>query len=202
MNKYILSLSHLIACTLIVSATASYASECTQLNHIVEKTYEHFTKRAVTWSTRFLKSTVTYDVLLVELKNHVSAFDHEVLPLLSTRTTHEETALTQQATLIVKEVRAMLHHLYGQLSKPDNYKNTIIFLNTMNRLQGTMATQLTGLENKLKAFKQTCSTHSSPEAQTLRTNILALEKVIAQFRKDNQNVGTTLLKRTSTLFKK
>lgn len=205
MNKYFAKLSPLFAYTLILSTSIAYASEYTHLNTVVQKAHDHFTKRAVVWSKRLLKGTSTYDVLLKELKSHVDAFNYEVASLVSPRNTNEKTtALFQQAQTITLGLKAMLDGLYAELSKSENYKTSAHFLGTMRKLQGTMSTQLTQLETKLKNFKQLCSSDTSAEAQELRTSIATLERSIANFKQENQNqnMSMMLLARTSTLFKK
>jgi hypothetical protein len=199
MNKYRLKRSQLLFYTIVASSTLSYAtSEHAHLSRVVDATRRHFCDKAVPWSNKFLNSNAQFRPLVQEFGQHVDSFDNEVVAQLHTRSRGETSKLTSMAQVIVKDVQDMIGSMYKALSSLVGCGSTISFMATMSNTQKQMSARLQKIERNLREFKQACI---EQQASELINSIENLEQTIAQFKNNNNNASSALMKRIPQLIK-
>lgn len=200
MNKYLLKTSKVVLCTLLASTCASYANSNEEQDHLdalVHNTHLHF-RKATQWSHEFLYSNQAYRPLVDQFKNHVDAFDKQIVASIYTRSHTERGELTEKAQKIITALKSMMNDMERELSSLVGCKSSLTFMSKMRNAQNAMSSKLINIEKDMEKFKQACDKH---KAHKLRSSIVSLEKTIHEFKKNNNNATSALISRIPTFIK-
>jgi len=201
MKKYTFNFSRIMVSALIATTLGTQANEDKQSSHqlvkLVTATHSHV-KDLNRWCKKFLHSKETYPALIEEFKEHIDAFDNDVvtpvkqLAQIINNSSSRPDILATQAQELVTDVKDMLDEMHTELHKLIGSQKAPAYFTAFRALKVRMVKKFDLTEIKLEKIKASCTQQNATE---LLQGIKLVQTGLKSFKDSHENAEYAIVRR-------